>query len=505
MNLSRKNLSQLNGLLNAVPSAELFSLPEKILQFGTGVLLRALPDYFVDMANKQGIFNGRIVAVKSTGKGSTDPFTLQDGLYTICVRGTENGIPVQENIINASISRVLNANTEWKEILACASNPQLKLIFSNTTEVGIQLTGDDIHLSPPHSFPGKLLAFLYERYRYFNGSAESGMVIIPTELVSDNGLLLRQIVLELSRRHQLGDVFTHWLENKNTFCNSLVDRIVPGRPAAAEAAKIENELGYHDELLTVSEVFRLWAIEGDEKIKELLSFARADEGVQIVPDIRLFKELKLRLLNGTHSFNCGLAYLSGFHSTREAVCDNCFSQFTRQLMLHEIVPSIPYTTDHGIKEEFAHKVLERFCNPYIHHPWLSISVQYTSKMKMRNVPLIQKYYELFGSPPLRMATGFAGFLYFMKAVRKSNGSYFGLCQGQEYEIIDDAADYFYTLWHKFTPDNLVHEVLRNEPLWGADLSRLPEFENIVLAQLTKIMQQGILTTLQAIKAKKESM
>jgi len=67
-----RNIAKQQGL--DIPAAELFSLPEKVLQFGTGVLLRGLPDYFIDKANKQGIFNGRVVIVKSTSQGGTDAF-----------------------------------------------------------------------------------------------------------------------------------------------------------------------------------------------------------------------------------------------------------------------------------------------------------------------------------------------------------------------------------------------------------------------------------------------
>ena len=303
MQLSKNNLGQiaLQPGLN-IPDSKLLELPEKVLQFGTGVLLRGLPDYFIDKANCQGIFNGRVVVVKSTDSDSTE-FDKQDGLYTICIRGIENRKTIQENVISASISRVLSAKSDWKRILECAHNPEMKIIISNTTEVGIQLVQDNITSEPPVSFPGKLLAFLYERFKAFNGSAASGMVIIPTELITDNGSKLESIVLELAHRNNIDFKFIEWLENHNSFCNSLVDRIVPGKPNDEETKRLEITLGYKDELLTMSEVFRLWAIEGDEKIKETLSFGKTDKGIVIVPDITLFKELKLRLLNGTHTFN----------------------------------------------------------------------------------------------------------------------------------------------------------------------------------------------------------
>src|SRR3954462_8488063 len=109
MELSKQNLKRISsGTEIAVPEENLLKLPEKVLQFGTGVLLRGLPDYFIDKANKKGLFNGRIVVVKSTGNGDADSFDKQDGLYTHCSKGIENGKPVEETIINASISRVIS-------------------------------------------------------------------------------------------------------------------------------------------------------------------------------------------------------------------------------------------------------------------------------------------------------------------------------------------------------------------------------------------------------------
>ncbi|MEO7925071.1 MAG: tagaturonate reductase [Chitinophagaceae bacterium] len=504
MQLSKNTVGQIAkqpGL--SLPDEKLFELPEKVLQFGTGVLLRGLPDYFIDKANQQGIFNGRVVVVKSTDSDSS-AFDKQDGLYTICVRGVEKGKTIQENLVNASISRVLGARTEWKRILECAHNPAMQIVISNTTEVGIQLVQDDINNEPPVSFPGKLLAFLYERFRAFNGSAGSGMVIVPTELITDNGSKLESIVLELAHRNNLDFKFIEWLENHNTFCNSLVDRIVPGKPNAAESKKIESDLGYEDELMTMSEVFRLWAIEGNEKVKEILSFAKADESVVIAPDINLFKELKLRLLNGTHSFNCGLAFLSGFNITREAVTDKIFGVFAKNLMHTEIAKAIPYEIDRVKKADFANRVFERFCNPFIDHQWQSITVQYTSKMKMRNMPLLLRHYELNSNPPIHMATGFAGFLLYMKVTRKEGNKYYGERTGEEYEIKDDSAEYFYTSWKENNAATLAKEVMQNEELWDTDLSVLPGFLQAVQEQLQDMITNGVLQTIAQLEAKKVS-
>ncbi len=489
MQLSRKMIAEQRENEKFISEA-LFHLPEKVLQFGTGVLLRALPDFFIDKANKQGIFNGRIVVIKSTDSGSTDSFTKQDGLYTIYARGIENGNAVEEICVNASISRVLNANSQWEEILACAHNIELKIIISNTTEVGICLMPDSISDNPPESFPGKLMAFLYERFVAFNGAPEAGMVIVPTELVTDNGSKLESILLELAHRNKLEDAFIEWLENHNQFCNSLVDRIVPGKPGKDQCKKTSETLGYTDELLTMSEVFRLWAIEGDERVKSVLSFCSADTGIVIARDITQFKELKLRLLNGTHSFNCGLAYLAGFDITRDAINDRYFSLFARTLMFNEISPAIPFKMNNETREDFAEKVLERFCNPFIDHQWLSISVQYTSKMKMRNIPLLKKFFERNQAPPSYMSLGFAGFLLFMKVVKKEGTRYWGERNGIFYEIKDDSAEYFFTLWQENNSENLVKAVLSNELLWEENLEELPGFGDAVSRHLVNLIEKG---------------
>ncbi len=229
MQLTKDNLQHItNAQELSLPKDHEWQLPERVLQFGTGVLLRGLIDYYISKAARQQLFDGRVVVVKSTG-GSTGAFAQQDGLYTHCIKGMMDGKLVENTLINAAISRVLSAKEQWQKILDCATNPDMQIIISNTTEVGIKLLEDDnIKDSPPQSFPGKLLAFLYARYKAFNGSRESGMVIIPTELLVDNGNKLKEILLQLAQINSLEEPFTKWLSTANDFCNSLVDRIVPG-------------------------------------------------------------------------------------------------------------------------------------------------------------------------------------------------------------------------------------------------------------------------------------
>lgn len=500
MILSRYTLKNITSKKVTIPDETLFELPEKVLQFGTGVLLRGLPDYFIDKANKKGIFNGRIVVVKSTSHGDSSAFDKQDGLYTLCVRGIQNGEKVEENVINASISRVLNAAEEWEEILACAHNQNMQVIISNTTEVGIQLVNDDIRRHPPVSFPGKLLAFLYERFQAFGGSERSGMVIVPTELIPDNGTKLEAIVLELAHLNGLEASFIEWLENSNQFCNSLVDRIVPGKPDQSLQKELEQELGYMDGLMTMSEVYRLWAIEGNEHVKEVLTFAQADEGVIIEPNIDLYRELKLRLLNGTHTLSCGLAFLAGCDTVKNAMDKEDTGTFIAQLMMEELAPSIPYEVELEKAHVFGTQVLDRFRNPHIKHYWLSITMQYSSKMKMRCIPLLLRHYEQIQTVPEYFAFGFAAYLRFMKATAVKEGKFYGELNGQPYLITDDQAESFYKRWQTLTTDALVEEVLADDSLWGTEVNTLPGFQQAVTEKLHLILNSGMNAAIETIQA-----
>lgn len=494
-NVSTKNVD--------VPLEVNFELPEKVLQFGTGVLLRGLPDYFINKANQQGIFNGRVVIVKSTSKGDSASFEKQDGLYTLCIRGLQNGENVEDNSINASISRVLSAKEDWEHILKCAHDQNMQIIISNTTEVGIKLVNnDDIHRHPPVSYPGKLLAFLYERYQAFNGSEQSGMVIIPTELIPDNGKVLESIVLELAHLNGLDDKFIEWLERCNHFCTSLVDRIVTGKPDAEIQAKLEKELGYKDELLIMSEVYGLWAIEGDENIKNILSFAQADEGVKIELDIKVHRELKLRLLNGTHTLSCALAFIAGCETVKEAMDDDIISGFISGVM-EEIIPDIPCSLDPVVSKDFGNKVADRFRNPNINHLWINITVQISSKMKLRCIPLLANHYKHSPHPPELFALGFAAYIYFMKVIREDNGKYYGELNGKQYQIQDDSADVFMKRWEKLKPADVVKEVLNDTGFWGEPLYEFPNFQQAVTDKLNLLINSGAEKAMQEVQSKKE--
>jgi tagaturonate reductase len=496
MKLSKQTIGAISSGAVRKPDQKLFDLPEKILQFGTGVLLRGLCDCMVHDANTRNIFNGRIAVVKSTDSGGTDAFAQQDNLYTVCVRGSDNGKIVEENIICSAISRVLSAKKQWQEILQTVHHPELTVIISNTTEVGLQYLPESIFQNVPASFPGKLLAVLHERFKVL---PDEKLVVIPTELISNNGEKLRLIIQQLARLNGLHNNFMQWLDAKVKFCNSLVDRIVTKDPGEELLNDIQRQLGYEDQLLTMCEDYRLWAIEGDDEVKKIVSFATGDNGAFVNPDIDIFKFLKLHLLNGTHTLSASLAYLAGFNIVKQGMEDKAFSSYIQNLMLTDIAKAIPYEIEKTEIEKFAFKVLDRFRNPFLQHKWINITLQNTMKMRNRNMPVILRYQQMYDVPPKYMATGFAAYLLFMKAVKKEDNVYYGNRGDEYYAINDDQAAYFYHLWNgDLSPDILIEQVLMNKDLWGADISEFTAFRHLVSEKLTEMLAHGVRNTINNI-------
>ena len=486
-------MPQLNKQLVSADLQHTFDLPVKVLQFGTGVLLRGLCDFLIDAANKQAVFNGRIVVIKSTS-GSAEDFAAQDGLYTVCVRGTEGKETIDQATTITAISRVISAQDNWQAVLQTARNPHLEVIISNTTEVGIQYVEESIFGDCPASFPAKLTALLYERFRTFGGKKDKGLVVIPTELITDNGLKLRDYVEKVAVHNELGRLFMKWLKFHIKFCNSLVDRIVPGKPDSETQALLEVKLGYSDSLLTVAEPYLLWAIEGDDRVKKVLSFAKIHPNVIIDEDISYYRERKLRILNGSHSAAAPLGYLSGFDITFQCMNDPAMSKFYERIIADEILPTLPFDDQKEELRTFANDILNRYRNPFIQQKLIGITLQQSSKMNARNGKTVQRYYKKMGKVPAYFSLGFAAYLLFMKGIKEENGQYFGQ-RGDEFYLINDTfAPYFYEQWQGVTTANVgdfVKKTLGYSKLWDKDLTKFSGFTETITDLLKAMMQNGV--------------
>jgi tagaturonate reductase len=480
-----------------LPTRSQLALPERAVQFGTGALLRGLVDALLDQANRQGLFGGRVVMIGSTGSGRDRAINDQGGLFTLVVQGLVDGAARRDFQLVSSVSRALAASTQWTEVLRCAESPELELIFSNTTEVGIVLDESDAQSAPgdaaPRSFPGKLAAFLLHRARWCRYDTARAPIVIPTELIEDNGGKLRDIVVTLAQRWKTEPEFLGWLDEVR-FCNTLVDRIVPGAPSEQYASELHELLPYQDRMITIAEPYRLFAIEGDAVLRQRLGFADADEGVIVAGSITPYRLRKVRLLNGAHTSFVSLAILAGCRTVREAVEHPALGAFLRSVLLDEIVPSLDVPGAEG----FAREVLERFANPYLQHQLWDITLQGTTKFRVRVVPSILDHVRATGSVPRALALGFAGFLAFQQ------GTLQDARRGTGASVPADAVgESIQARWRDVGRDPasiaaFVRTICADAELWGTDLAAVPGFVDVVADDLATILEHGPVAAIEAL-------
>ena len=465
--------------------------PEKVLQFGEGNFLRAFVDYFIDVANEKAGYNAKAVLVQPIASGLTDIINKQEGLYTLYLRGSEKGQKVDMKRVISSCSRAVNpyAPDGWQNVLTLAKSQELSVIVSNTTEAGIVYDpASQFADVPPSSFPAKLTRVLYERY----SAGLDGLVILSCELIDNNGRELLSCVNRYIAQWGLDDGFREWVNGKNIFCSTLVDRIVPGRIRDKnELAAVNAANGYEDELIDVGEIFGVWIIEGPAELEDRLPFRRAGLPVHVVPDVTPYKKRKVRILNGAHTGFVLGAYLAGFDIVRDCMNNDTIRGFMNKMLYDEIIPTLPL--DRKDLTEFAEAVQDRFNNPFVNHELLSISLNSTSKWRARNMPSFLEYFDEKKTLPPCLTMSLAAYIAFYSNNIQELTDKGLVCkrEGNTYTVSDDrdVLEFYYNR-RDYGVGSLVHDVLCNKDFWGQDLTCITGLEQKVDEYLNLIRTEG---------------
>ena len=466
--------------------------PERVLQFGEGNFLRAFADYWFDMANEKAGWNGKCVLVQPIAQGLTQLINRQEGLYTLYLRGRQNGEKVDAKRVISSVSRCLNPyeKQDYDAMMDVAAGEALEYIVSNTTEAGIVYDPScRLEDCPPASFPAKLTQVLLHRWR----AGRPGVVVLSCELIDNNGKELLRCVNQYIKQWGLEEGFARWVNGDCTFCSTLVDRIVPGRIRdAAEAARLEDENGYRDALIDVGEVFGVWNIEGPEWLAEKLPFRAAGLNCPVVPDVTPYKKRKVRILNGAHTGFVPGAYLAGYDIVRDCMQDDVILGFMNRMLHEEVIPTLPL--DRQDLEAFAAAVQDRFNNPFINHELMSITLNSTSKWRARNMPSLLEYAQTAGKLPPCLAMSFAAYIAFYSSDIQALTEQGLVCRrpkGNEYTVSDDrwVLEFYYSR-RGVSDETLVHDVMTNEKMWGQDLTLVPGFEQADAENLRRIRTEG---------------
>ncbi len=410
--------------------------PEKVIQFGEGGFLRGFADWMIQKMNDSGLTDMGIVVVQPIKDGMCDMLTAQDCVYTHLIRGVEG---VEKTVVD-SISRCVKPYDDYNSYLALAENPDFKYVISNTTESGIVYReGDKLDDAPSVSFPAKVCALLWKRFSL----GLDGFVFLPCELIDKNGAKLKEIILRYADDWNLGVDFISWINEKNVFCNTLVDRINTGYPKGEET-------GIDDNMLNTSEYFHLWVIEGDKEALSDLPFDKAGLNVIICDNLEMYRTRKVRILNGAHTSLVPYALLEGFDTVKSCIDDEKMLTHIKNCVYNEIIPTLDLPENE--LKEYADSVIERFANPYIKHFLSSIALNSVSKFKVRVLPSILEYIKRYDKMPDTLLFAFGKLIEFYKAGTPN-----------------DDEDVM-----KFMKESDVKDILANTELWGEDLTFLTD-------------------------------
>jgi len=454
--------------------------PIKVVQFGEGNFLRAFVDYAFDKLNKEVDFNAGIAVVQPLKDGMVNMINDQDGLYTLFMNGIKKGEKIQDIVLINNIVKTINPYTEFANYLALAKEEELQFIVSNTTEAGIEfIESDTPDMQPPVSFPAKLTVLLYERFKHFNGDASKGVTIIPCELIDYNSETLKKYILQYVDLWKLEDAFKTWVSDACTYHSTLVDRIVPGYPRA-EIEEYNNKLDYEDNLIVAAEPFFLWAIEGGDDLKAKLPFHKTDLNVKIVDDIRPFKMIKVRILNGAHTAMVPFSLLHGNKLVMETVNGDFTGKF-----VNSVISEISETLDMDKNEitAYSEEVMDRFKNPFIKHALADIALNSVSKFKVRVLPSLLGYYNANKKLPVNLTFSLASLIRFYK----------GTWNGQSLPVKDgeDITTFFNGLWKSDDYEKIARLTLQNKGFWGQDLTEIPGLTRAITVALEEIDSNGI--------------
>jgi len=457
----------------------------RLLQFGEGNFLRGFVDEMIDIANEKGVMDTEIIIVKPRPGKPTESFNRQNCLYTVMLSASTE----QRTRLITSVSSMISCYEDYDRYVAFADDENLRFIVSNTTEAGIVYDDSDlINNRPPKSFPAKLTQFLYRRYKTFLGDNEKGVIILPVELIDDNGKVLRNIVKKLSRDWNLEKEFLTWLDEACIFCSTLVDRIISGYPSD-KAEELWDDLGYRDELIVTGEAFGSWIIQPEKDISKEFRLKEAGLPVVFTDDIRPYKKRKVRILNGAHTSFALISYLMGYDTVLEAVQDKEVEDYINALFENEIIPTIEM--DRSELDKFAGSVLKRFKNPYIHHRLHDIALNSISKWKTRCLPTMLDLIKM-GKETKLLAFSLAALLAYYKGEYDKDEIFIGKRDRNgkkcSYEIRDDKEVLdFFAKAAVYDAERYVEIIHSEDSMWGMRLNEIDGLKDRVINALSDII------------------
>ncbi len=404
------------------------SLKIGIVHLGIGAFHRAHQAFYTDRSLAREVGDWGICGVSLRSAAVREQLQPQQGLYTLQVLEE----PSSQVQVLGAVKEVLFAPEQREDVLARMTHPHTKIVSLTVTEKGYchdpatgrlnQQHPDVQHDLANPSQPKTVLGFLTEALRLRNGDGTPPFTVVSCDNLSENGALLRSLVVEFAALREAA--LAAWIRTEVAFPCSMVDRIVPAT-TESDKARIAALLGCKDDGCVVAEPFTQWVLE--DRFPQGRP-AWGDVGVEMVSDVRPFEQMKLRMLNGTHSTLAYLGFLAGHEFVYEAAAQPEFVRLLQEMWREEIIPTLstPAETD---LNAYAEALLARYQNQAVKYRLYQIATDGSQKMPPRLLETLRFYRER-AQLPSRILLAIAGWMRFVTGVSE---------RGARFEVNDPLA------------------------------------------------------------------
>ncbi|UNC49438.1 mannitol dehydrogenase family protein [Enterobacter huaxiensis] len=462
------------------PSYDRTQLRSRIVHFGFGAFHRAHQALLTNrVLNAKGGDWGICEISLFSGDVLMSQLRAQDHLFTVLEKGAEGNQP----IIVGAVNECLNAKLDsLAAIIEKFCEPQVAIVSLTITEKGYcidpatgkldmqnaRIIHDLENPAEPHSAPGILVEALHRR-------RERGLpafTVLSCDNIPDNGHVVKNAVLGMAQKRS--PELAAWIDEQVSFPGTMVDRIVPAATDAS-LAEITQALGVEDPCAISCEPFIQWVVE-DNFVAGRPEWEVA--GVQMVHDVLPWEQMKLRMLNGSHSFLAYLGYLAGYAHINECMEDASFRAAARRLMLDEQAPTLRIT-DVDLTA-YADSLIDRFANPALQHRTWQIAMDGSQKLPQRMLEGIRVHLERGSAWPL-LALGVAGWIRYVSGTDE---------RGDAIDVRDPLSDKIRTAVEASSDADRVNALVALSEVFGDALAQNAVFVEAVNQAYQRIVRRG---------------
>lgn len=482
--LSNQSLVQVSPDVQR-PSYDRSTLKTGIVHLGVGAFHRAHKAYYTEAVLNRFGGNWGILGASLRSATVGDQLTPQDGLYTLVERSTDE----ERFQIIGAVQAVLVGPDNPAALIDAMANPEVKIVSLTVTEKGychdpatgnLNLEHPDIihdlqHLNAPRTAIGYLVAALARRQQ----ADIKSFTALSCDNLPDNGTTLGKVVQQFARK--VNSDLAQWIENNTLFPCTMVDRIVPAT-TPEDRDQVASRLGLRDEGAVVAEPFTQWVIE-DRFVDGRPEWEAV--GAELVTSVTDYENMKLRLLNGSHSTLAYAGYLAGFDYISEVMEEPAFDNLITLFMAREAGETLVVPKGFDLTR-YQNQLRERFRNTALKHRTWQIAMDGSQKLPQRLLHTVRD--QLRGNGHIDIiCLAVAAWIRYVSGVDE---------RGDAIEVSDPLASRLRALCDANKGDvaGMVKAIVAVTEVFGTDLTDETRFVDTTTVWLERFYEHGVLNT-----------